>query len=90
MNKEEQSNLDDLRAGDLFGGLVFRWDFDLEVFVDQGGIPLSKTATKALRALIKSHLRKSPQTLAECANRALADQMPSRKVLDSFLPERFA
>ena len=86
----EESALDVLRAGDLFGGLVFRWDSNLNVFVDQGGIPLSKTATKALRGLIRSHLSKSPQALAKCADAALAEQMPSRKNVEPFNPERFA
>lgn len=88
--EREESALEDLRAGDLFGGLVFRWDSAMNVFVDQGGIPLSKTATKALRGLIRAHLSKSPKTLAKCADKALAEQMPSRKIVEPFKPERFA
>lgn len=85
----EESALNDLRAGDLFGGLVFRWDPTQGVFVDQGGIPLSKTATKALLGLIRIHLSKSPTSLAKFADKALATQMPSRKIHSPFNPKRF-
>lgn len=89
MTQEEFDALEAVRGIDLFGGLVLRWDDAHRVFTDSMGLPLSRSAVRALRGLIKTHLRLSAASLASCGDSILQEQTPSKKNPEPLPVERF-
>ena len=55
---------------------MYEWNEQRECLVDYMGLPVSLTETKALLAQVKTHLKKTPEQLAEIATQVMAGRFP--------------
>lgn len=86
---EDEKVLDGIRAKDLFGNLIVRWDGLHQTLTDLGGFPLTRTEAKALRSLINQHLKKSASELSDVAREWIREESPNMEGYANLSPERF-